>query len=109
MDTPRLDGEVLLSHVLDKDRIYLYTHYDQPLIQEELDAFRPLVQERAKGHCVAAIIGEKDFMGLTFKVNDKVLIPRPDTETLIEHVLGTYQRIVIFVSLMYVRALARYY
>lgn len=92
MDTPRLDGEVLLSHVLGKDRIYLYTHYDQPLIQEELDAFRPLVQERAKRHCVAAIIGEKDFMGLTFKVNDKVLIPRPDTETLIEHVLGTYQK-----------------
>ena len=92
MDTPRLDGEVLLSHVLGKDRIYLYTHYDQPLIQEELDAFRPLVQERAKGHCVAAIIGEKDFMGLTFKVNDKVLIPRPDTETLIEHVLSTYQK-----------------
>ena len=92
MDTPRLDGEVLLSHVLGKDRIYLYTHYDQPLIQEELDAFRPLVQERAKGHCVAAIIGEKDFMGLTFKVNDKVLIPRPDTETLIEHVLGTYAK-----------------
>ena len=92
MDTPRLDGEVLLSHILGKDRIYLYTHYDQPLIQEELDAFRPLVQERAKGHCVAAIIGEKDFMGLTFKVNDKVLIPRPDTETLIEYVLGTYPK-----------------
>ena len=92
MDTPRLDGEVLLSHVLGKDRIYLYTHYDQPLIQEELDAFRPLVQERAKGHCVAAIIGEKDFMGLTFKVNDKVLIPRPDTETLIEYVLGAYSK-----------------
>ncbi|MBS5336175.1 MAG: peptide chain release factor N(5)-glutamine methyltransferase [Veillonella sp.] len=92
MDTPRLDGEVLLSHVLGKDRIYLYTHYDQPLIQEELDAFRPLIQERAKGHCVAAIIGKKDFMGLTFKVNDKVLIPRPDTETLIEHVLGMYQK-----------------
>ncbi|MDU7824283.1 MAG: peptide chain release factor N(5)-glutamine methyltransferase, partial [Veillonella sp.] len=91
-DTPRLDGEVLLSHVLGKDRIYLYTHYDQPLIQDELDAFRPLVQQRAKGHCVAAIIGEKDFMGLTFKVNDKVLIPRPDTETLIEHVLGTYPK-----------------
>ena len=92
MDTPRLDGEVLLSHVLGKDRIYLYTHYDQPLIQDELDAFRPLVQQRAKGHCVAAIIGEKDFMGLTFKVNDKVLIPRPDTETLIEYVLGTYPK-----------------
>ncbi|WP_298711845.1 peptide chain release factor N(5)-glutamine methyltransferase [uncultured Veillonella sp.] len=90
MDTPRLDGEVLLSHVLGKDRIYLYTHYDQPLIQEELDAFRPLVQQRVKGYSVASITGKKDFMGLTFKVNDKVLIPRPDTETLIEHILGTY-------------------
>ena len=90
MDTPRLDGEVLLSHVLGKDRIYLYTHYDQPLIQEELDAFRPLVQQRAKGYSVASITGQKDFMGLTFKVNHKVLIPRPDTETLIEHVLDTY-------------------
>ena len=42
MDTPRLDGEVLLSHVLGKNRIYLYTNYDQPLEQEELDRFRPL-------------------------------------------------------------------
>ena len=46
--------------------IYLYTHYDQPLIQEELDAFQTSRSKRAKGHCVAAI-GEKDFMGLTFK------------------------------------------
>lgn len=89
MDSPRLDGEVLLSHILGKDRIYLYTHYDQPLVQEELDAFRPLVQERAKGRSVASIIGEKDFMGLTFKVNEHVLIPRPDTETLVEYVLDT--------------------
>ena len=54
MDTPRLDGEVLLSHVLRKNRIYLYTNYDQPLEQEELDRFRPLVIERAKGHSVAS-------------------------------------------------------
>ena len=59
-----LMGEVLLSHVLGKDRIYLYTHYDQPLIQEELDAFRPLVQQRAKGYSVASITGQKEFMGL---------------------------------------------
>lgn len=90
MDSPRLDGEVLLSHVLGKDRIYLYTHYDQPLVQEELDAFRPLVVERAKGHSVASLIGQKDFMGLTFSVNDKVLIPRPDTETLVEYILSSY-------------------
>lgn len=92
MDTPRLDGEVLLSHVLGKNRIYLYTNYDQPLEQEELDRFRPLVIERAKGHSVASLTGTKDFMGLTFSVNDKVLIPRPDTETLVEYVLHTYHQ-----------------
>ena len=92
MDTPRLDGEVLLSHVLGKNRIYLYTNYDQPLEQEELDRFRPLVIERAKGYSVASLTGKKDFMGLTFAVNDKVLIPRPDTETLVEYVLGAYHQ-----------------
>ncbi|WP_456155309.1 peptide chain release factor N(5)-glutamine methyltransferase [Veillonella sp.] len=92
MDTPRLDGEVLLSHVLGKNRIYLYTNYDQPLEQDELDRFRPLVIERAKGHSVASLTGKKDFMGLTFAVNDKVLIPRPDTETLVEYVLGAYHQ-----------------
>ena len=92
MDTPRLDGEVLLSHVLGKNRIYLYTNYDQPLEQEELDRFRPLVIERAKGHSVASLTGTKDFMGLTFAVNDKVLIPRPDTETLVEYVLSAYHQ-----------------
>ena len=92
MDTPRLDGEVLLSHVLGKNRIYLYTNYDQPLEQEELDRFRPLVIERAKGHSVASLTGTKDFMGLTFAVNDKVLIPRPDTETLVEYVLSSYHQ-----------------
>ncbi len=89
MYSPRLDGEVLLSHMLGKDRIYLYTHYDQPLIQSELDAYRALVLERAKGRSVASIIGMKEFMGLPFKVNEHVLIPRPDTETLVEHILGT--------------------
>ena len=92
MDTPRLDGEVLLSHVLGKNRIYLYTNYDQPLEQEELDRFRPLVIERAKGYSVASLTGKKDFMGLTFAVNDKVLIPRPDTETLVEYVLSAYHQ-----------------
>ncbi len=64
MDTPRLDGEVLLSHVLGKDRIYLYTHYDQPLIQEELDAFRPLVQERAKGPLCSSHNWRKGLYGI---------------------------------------------
>lgn len=87
VDTPRLDGEVLLSHVIQQDRIYLYTHYDKPMVQEELDAYRALVIKRTQGYSTAAITGEKEFMGLSFIVNDKVLIPRPDTETLIEGLL----------------------
>lgn len=88
VDTPRLDGEVLLSHVLGKERIYLYTHYDQPLEQHELDAYRPLVKQRVEGHSVAAIVGYKEFMGLSFKITEDVLCPRPDTETLVEYVLS---------------------
>lgn len=87
VESSRLDGEVLLSHILGKDRIYLYTHYDKPLTKAELDAYRPLVIERGKGYSVAAIIGEKEFMGLTFSVTKDVLIPRPDTETLVEDIL----------------------
>lgn len=90
VDTPRLDGEILLSHILEKERIYLYTHYDQPLEKEELDKYRPLVIQRAKGHSVASLVGYKEFMGLRFKVNEHVLIPRPDTETLVEGILQVY-------------------
>lgn len=88
----RLDGEVLLSHMLGKDRIYLYTHYDEPLNKEELDAYRPLVIERGKGYSVASIIGKKEFMGLPFIVNKDVLIPRPDTETLVEDILTVFPK-----------------
>lgn len=84
----RLDGEVLLSHILGQPRIYLYTNYDKPLEQHELDAYRPLVMERVKGFSVAAIICEKEFMGLPFTVTKDVLIPRPDTETLVEDILA---------------------
>lgn len=84
----RLDGEVLLSHILGQPRIYLYTNYDKPLEQHELDAYRPLVMERVKGFSVAAIIGEKEFMDLPFHVTKDVLIPRPDTETLVEDILA---------------------
>lgn len=88
VESSRLDGEVLLSHVLGVDRIYLYTHYDKPMTKEELDKFRPLVVERANGYSVAAVTGKKEFMGLMFSVSKDVLIPRPDTETIIEDLLS---------------------
>lgn len=90
IESSRLDGEVLLSHSLGCDRMYLYVNFDRPLDKAELDAYRPLVVQRAKGYSVAAIRGHKEFMGLDFHVNEHVLIPRPDTETLIEDILALY-------------------
>ena len=90
IESSRLDGEVLLSHSLGCDRMYLYVNFDRPLDKAELDVYRPLVIQRAKGYSVAAITGHKEFMGLDFHVNEHVLIPRPDTETLIEDILDLY-------------------
>jgi len=87
IDNPRLDAEVLLSHILGKDRLYLYTHFDQPLTPEELAAYRQAVKRRAMYAPVAYINGYKEFMGLDFMVNPAVLIPRPDTEILVEAAL----------------------
>jgi release factor glutamine methyltransferase len=82
--SPRLDAEVLLSHILKTDRIHLYVHFDQPLHTEELLKFRQAVKERVLRRPVAYIIGSKEFMGLSFSVSPAVLIPRPDTEILVE-------------------------
>ena len=83
-DTPRLDAEVLLSYLLGQKRIFLYVHFDQPLTAEELARYREMVKRRAAGEPVAYICGEKEFMGLAFKVTPAVLVPQPDTETLVE-------------------------
>lgn len=83
VETPRLDAEVLLSHLLGEARIYLYVHYDQPLEPEELARYRTLVQRRAAGEPVAYIRGVREFMGLSFRVTPAVLVPQPDTETLV--------------------------
>ena len=87
IDTPRLDAELLLAHVLKKQRIFLYTDFEQIVNPEELAKFKIYIQKRVQGISTAAIIGEKDFMGLTFHVNENVLIPRPDTETWLEKVI----------------------
>ncbi|MGN0945331.1 MAG: peptide chain release factor N(5)-glutamine methyltransferase [Megasphaera sp.] len=86
IDSPRLDAEILLAHVLHKERIYLYAHYDEPMNGEELAAYRDMVKQRAERLSVAHILGTKAFMGLDFKVSEDVLIPRPETEMLVETV-----------------------
>ena len=88
LDSPRLDAEVLLAYVLNQpERIYLYVHFDQPLEQPELTAYRECIKRRVQHEPVAYITGHRDFMGLDFKVTKDTLIPRPDTEILVEAVL----------------------
>ena len=84
VENPRLDAEVLLSHVVGKQRIYLYVHFDEPLQAEELAAYREMIRQRVDHVPVAYILGEKEFMGLTFAVTPDTLVPRPDTEILVQ-------------------------
>ena len=87
VDTPRLDAEVLLAYCLGLERIWLYVYHDRPVTEEELNCYRRLIARRGK-HCpVAYLTGEKEFMSLSFHVTPDVLIPRPDTEILVESVI----------------------
>ena len=83
----RLNVELLLAHALDFQRIQLYLHFDKPLKSEELKQFRTLYERRLKREPVQYIIGSTSFMGLNFIVDSRVLIPRPETETLIEQAM----------------------
>jgi release factor glutamine methyltransferase len=88
---PRASAEVLLAHALGLSRLDLYLHYDQPLSPEELANFKALVVRRRAGEPVAYITGHKEFWSLDFKVTPAVLIPRPETETLVEAVLSVFK------------------
>ena len=86
-DTPRLDTEILLADVRGCKRIELYTRYDEVLSDEQRDRLRELVRRRAKSEPVAYLVGHREFFGLEFRVTPDVLIPRPDTETLVVELL----------------------
>lgn len=87
LEQSRLEAEVLLGHVLNQNRIYLYSNYDKPVNVNELTLYRELIKRRISGEPLAYILGYKEFMSLEFKVNPTVLIPRPDTEILVEKAL----------------------
>jgi release factor glutamine methyltransferase len=91
-DDARLNVELLLAHALDLQRIQLYLHFDKPLTPEELQQFRSLYERRLKREPLQYIIGSTSFMGLHFAVDARVLIPRPETETLIEQVMLVCQQ-----------------
>jgi release factor glutamine methyltransferase len=86
--TCRLDAELLLAGVLDKPRTYLIAHSDELLSPQVLVDVRALIERRAKGEPVAYLLGSQEFYGRRFKVNPSVLIPRPETELLVEEALG---------------------
>jgi release factor glutamine methyltransferase len=86
-DSAKLDAELLLSHVLQKPRTYLYTWPEQLIEPHQAQAFLFLVSLRRAGQPIAYILNQKEFWSLPLKVNSAVLIPRPDTEILVEMVL----------------------
>lgn len=86
--SPRLDAEVLLAWVLSCPRIALYTEFDRPLHRNELDQFKQTISKRRQGEPVAYIVGRREFWSLEFEVTPDVLIPRPETETLVEAALA---------------------
>ena len=87
VDTPKLDGEVLLAYVLGCTRTQLYTHPERLLAQPERERFEEMVERRFLREPVAYLIGEKAFYGLDLIVDPRVLIPRPETELLVDLVL----------------------
>jgi release factor glutamine methyltransferase len=87
-DTARLDAELLLAHSLGRERIELYTDFDRPLTDAELDDYRSLVARRARREPVAYILGEWGFRRLTLAVDRRALIPRPETEVVVERCLA---------------------
>ena len=87
VDQPRLAAELLLAHVLNCPRIKLYTDYERPLSDKQLSDYRQLVQRAAEDEPIAYLTGKAHFFNLEFAVTRDVLIPRPDTETLVENVL----------------------
>ncbi len=86
--TPRLDAEVLLCQVLGcASRIELFTGFERPLLAAELGRYRELVRRRGRREPVSRILGEREFMGIPFKVTPTVFSPRPETEILVEEVV----------------------
>ena len=90
--TARLDAELLIGSVLGLDRLQLYLHHDRPLTAAELDAIRPLLRRRADLEPVAYILGEVGFHRLVLKADARALMPRPETETLVEVALAALPR-----------------
>jgi release factor glutamine methyltransferase len=87
-ESPRLDAEVMLAHVLDWQRVQLYTHFTEEVPESPRGRFRDLVRRRAEGAPVAYLVGRKEFYSLAFEVSPAVLIPRPESEFVVVEFLA---------------------
>jgi release factor glutamine methyltransferase len=87
IETPRLDAELLISNALKMDRVQIYVKYEQPLSESEVSLCREAIRRRSTGEPVAYIMNEKGFYGEIFQVGKGVLIPRPETEIIVEESL----------------------
>jgi release factor glutamine methyltransferase len=92
IESPRINAELLLAHILSCKRLNLYLSFEKPLTEEELQKYRELLRRRSKFEPLQYIIGKVEFYGIDFKVNPSVLIPRQETEILIETIIGQYDK-----------------
>ena len=88
----RLEAEVLLMHVVGVSRVYLYSHWTEDLSDQHQSEYLALVRQRCLGQPLAYITEHKEFFGLDFHVDQRVLIPRPETELLVEHALDLLRK-----------------
>ncbi|GHU31070.1 release factor glutamine methyltransferase [Spirochaetia bacterium] len=88
IDTPALDARILLAFVLQTDTAGILTGYNKPVNDSQYTLYKKLLERRLSGECSAYIIGKKEFWGLEFTVSPDVLVPQPDTETIVEIALS---------------------
>ncbi|MBS3812748.1 peptide chain release factor N(5)-glutamine methyltransferase [Candidatus Bipolaricaulota bacterium] len=91
IEKSRLEAEELLAHTLEVDRLNLYLDPDRPLTKAELDRYRPLIKKRKSGEPLQYITGKTSFMGVSLKIDDRALIPRPETEEMTEEILARFR------------------
>lgn len=88
LSNPFLDAQLILSYVLGADKVYIYTYKDKLVKEDEAFKYFELINKRKQGYPLQYIVGKQEFMGIDFYVREGVLIPRPDTEILVENVLN---------------------